>query len=104
VYQEILNPKLIEHATKYQWKRRENDSPIQIDEALIQSGDYFAITRMDGLDQIIQIGTGSHSGHSVVALRMDGELYIVESQEAWYWPIKHGIQRNPYKTWLVNAA
>merc|ERR1711990_794694 len=44
-------------------------------------------------------GTGSRSGHSVMALRMDGELYIVESQDAWYWPT-HRIQRTPFKAWM----
>jgi hypothetical protein len=35
--------------------------------------------RLDGLDEIIMYGTGSHVGHSTMALRFDGELYIVES-------------------------
>lgn len=56
------------------------------DESLINSGDFFSILRLDGLDPIIMYGSGSHAGHSVMALRMDGELYIVESQGAWYWP------------------
>jgi len=60
---------------------------VEIDEDMIQSGDYFAITRLDGLDPMIMYGTGSHSGHTVMALRFDGELYIVESQDAWYWPV-----------------
>lgn len=42
--------------------------------------------RLDGLDPIIMYGSGSHAGHSTMALRFDGELYIVESQAAWYWP------------------
>ena len=61
---------------------------VEIDESIIQSGDLITIMRMDGLDQIIMFGTGSHSGHTVMALRFEGELYIVESQDAWYWPIK----------------
>jgi hypothetical protein len=35
--------------------------------------------RLDGLDPIIMLASGSHAGHSVMALRMDGILYIVES-------------------------
>jgi hypothetical protein len=58
----------------------------EYDEALIGSGDFLSILRLDGLDPIIMYGSGSHAGHSVMALRMDGELYIVESQGAWYWP------------------
>jgi len=47
-------------------------------------------------------GTGSHSGHTVMALRFDGEVYIVESQDAWYWPIKR-IQRNKFSEWMKMA-
>lgn len=42
--------------------------------------------RLDGLGQIIMYGTGAYLGHNTMALRFDGELYIVESQAAWYWP------------------
>jgi hypothetical protein len=49
------------------------------DESLIHSGDHFSIMRLDGLDPIIMIGSGAHAGHSVMALWMDGQLYIVES-------------------------
>src|SRR4051794_37689461 len=66
-------------------------SLVSIDESLIQSGDFFAIMRLDGLDPIIMYGTGSHVGHTTMALRFDGELYVVESQGAWYWP-GNGIQ------------
>lgn len=47
-------------------------------------------------------GSGSHIGHSTMALRFDGELYIVESQDAWYWPV-HNIQRNKYSDWIQYA-
>jgi hypothetical protein len=72
-----INYDLVERPTKV----------VEIDENLVQSGDYFAVMRLDGLDPMIMYGTGSHSGHSVVALRMEGNLYIVESQDAWYWPV-----------------
>lgn len=58
--------------------------------------------RLDGLDPMIMYGTGSHAGHSVMALRFDGELYIVESQDGWYWPV-HRIQRNKFKEWIRYA-
>jgi len=47
-------------------------------------------------------GSGSHAGHSVMALRFDGELYMIESQDGWYWPNK-GIQRNKWSDWKVWA-
>jgi len=61
-----------------------------------------AVLRLDGLDPMIMYGTGSHSGHSVMALRMDGELYIVESQDAPYWPVAR-IQRTLFRDWLMYA-
>ena len=75
---------------------------VEIDESEIQSGDYFAVMRLDGLDPMIMYGTGSHSGHSVMALRFDDGLYIIESQDAWYWPI-HRIQRNKFSEWIRMA-
>uniref|UniRef100_A0A7S3JJD4 Uncharacterized protein n=1 Tax=Euplotes harpa TaxID=151035 RepID=A0A7S3JJD4_9SPIT len=75
---------------------------VDLDESEIHDGDFLAITRLDGLDEIIMWGTGGHIGHSTVALTLDGELNIVESQDAWYWP-KHKIQRNPYKQWVQYA-
>ena len=47
-------------------------------------------------------GTGSHSGHSTMALRFDGELFVVESQDAWYWPT-HGLQRTKWEDWIKQA-
>jgi hypothetical protein len=81
------------------------ERPIQevmIDESLIQSGDFLAIMRLDGLDPMIMYGSGTHAGHSTMALRFDGELYIVESQDAWYWPV-HAIQRNKFSDWIQYA-
>ena len=75
---------------------------VQIDPDLIQDGDFVAIMRLDGLDPIIMYGSGSHAGHSTMALRFDGELYIVESQAAWYWP-KVNIQRTKWSDWLQFA-
>lgn len=66
--------------------RKKNKLDINPD--TIQSGDFMVVTRLDGLDPLIGYGTGSHSGHSVMALRFDGELYLVESQSGWYWPHK----------------
>jgi len=43
----------------------------------VKSGDFLAITRFDGLDQIIQYGAGSHAGHSAVLLEIDGVLNVV---------------------------
>jgi hypothetical protein len=48
-------------------------------------------------------GSGSHATHSVMALHFDGELYIVESDEAGYWPVV-GLQRHKWADWMQLAA
>jgi hypothetical protein len=59
--------------------------------------------RLDGIDQIIMYGTGSTIGHNVMAMRMENdELYIVESQDGWYWPT-HGLQRTKWADWIKQA-
>ena len=75
---------------------------VEIDPDTIQSGDFFGIMRLDGLDPMIMYGTGSRVGHNVMALRFDGELYVVESQDAWYWPT-HGLQRTKWADWIKQA-
>lgn len=52
---------------------------INIDPSYIQSGDLFVISRLDGLSPIVMYGTGSHATHCTMALRIEGELYIIES-------------------------
>jgi hypothetical protein len=68
----------------------------------IHSGDFFGIIRLDGLDPMLAWGMGSHTGHTVTALWIDGQLYITESQAAWYWP-RINIQRTPYEEWIEYA-
>jgi hypothetical protein len=79
------------------------NSTFDYDESLIQSGDFLAIMRLDGLDPIIMYGSGTHAGHSTMAIRDEaGELYIIESQDAWYWPV-HNIQKNKFSDWIQYA-
>lgn len=52
---------------------------MKIDPKLIRSGDFLAIERFDGLDMIIEYGSGSGVGHSTMALWIDDVLHIVES-------------------------
>jgi len=93
------NIKFIKDATGYEWVKRPSDVVVALDEQLIQSGDFFAITRFDGLDQIIEYGAGSRAGHCTTALWINGDLFICESQGGWYWP-RSGIQCNPYQNWI----
>lgn len=75
---------------------------LNIDKKDIHTGDFVAIVRLDGLDELIMMGTGSSIGHTAVCIWIDNELYVVESQDGWYWP-KHGIQRNKFDDWIQNA-
>ena len=85
------------------WELEKRDvTEVVLDESDIHDGDFLAVYRLDGLDEIIMWGTGGRIGHSTVALTINGELNIIESQDAWYWP-KHKIQRNPYKQWVQYA-
>jgi hypothetical protein len=52
---------------------------------------------------LINWGTGGNCGHNVMALHVDGELCIVESQsKGAYWP-KDYVQRNTFAEWIAMA-
>ena len=69
----------------------------------VHSGDFFGIIRLDGLDPMLAWAMGSTTGHTTVALWIDGELYITESTVTdSYWPT-NGIQKTPYRQWLKQA-
>merc|ERR1711907_927589 len=69
----------------------------------IQSGDLIGILRLDGLDPLIAWGTGSRLGHTTMALEIDGEMHVVESQvKSNYWPTNF-VQRTPLAKWLKQA-
>lgn len=78
-YMEKANIAFLSEIMGYKMEPRNITNPDVDFENLIQSGDFLSIMRLDGLDPIIMYGTGSHAGHSVMGLRFDGELYIVES-------------------------
>lgn len=94
-------------------------SPLQpfgqhtaIDVNSIKSGDYLAISRLDGLDPMIMFGTGGVTGHSAVAVWQtvgsNRTLYVVESTDAdpagpVYWPPPYGIIRHEWHTWVALA-
>ena len=101
-YMEQANVKFIKEAVGHELVER-TTKKVEIDPSLVQSGDFFGVMRLDGLDQIIMYGTGALIGHNVMALRMeDDELYIVESQDSWYWPTA-GLQRTKYADWMKQA-
>ena len=54
---------------------------VDIDPNTVQSGDFLATMRTDGLGAIIMYGTGARVDHNTMALRFDGELYVVQSTD-----------------------
>lgn len=72
------NLRFLKNTMGYEMVRRDTDF-YEIDESLIESGDIFAIMRLDGLDPIIMYGSGAHIGHCSMALKFDGEMYMIES-------------------------
>jgi len=47
---------------------------VLIDPALVSSGDFFGIIRLDGVDPMIAFGMGGSTGHVTMALRDAGAL------------------------------
>ena len=92
------NLRLLKVYNNYVPKRRENKI-VNFDKNIIKTGDFVAISRMDGLDPLIMVGAGGHLGHTGVCSWIDGELYVLESQDGWYWPTA-GIQRTKWEQWI----
>ena len=83
----------------YYTPRRRNKTITSFDKKYIHSGDAILISRMDGLDPMIMIGSGGRAGHTCICSWMDGELYVFEAQAALYWP-RNGIQKNKFDDWV----
>lgn len=97
-YQLSANLDWIKGATGYEYQRID-DFFVNVDKRQIKSGTTIMIYRFDGIDNMIHIGSGSRAGHTAIAMWKDDELYIVESQNAAYWPT-FGIQRTPWDDWM----
>jgi hypothetical protein len=83
-----------------------NVTEVILDESEIESGDFFGLVRLDGLDPMLAWAMGSTTGHTTVALWIGSQLYVCESTaKGAHWPV-NGIQKMPYRTWLqqVKAA
>lgn len=82
---EESNVEFIKHYTGITMKKRKI-TDVEVDESLINSGDFIGIIRLDGLDPMLGWGMGSSTGHTTTALRIDGVLHICESQsKGSYW-------------------
>ena len=51
-WMEKANVEFIKHSTGYQWRDRLN-TYVDLDDAEVKPGDFLAITRFDGVDQLI---------------------------------------------------
>ena len=100
-YQIDANIKLLNDYLGYKFEKRATIIDVNIDKNKIKSGDFLGLTRLDGLDQFINVASGSRLGHTTIAMwdKTDGELYVTESQAGWYWP-RAGIQRNKWEDWI----
>jgi len=76
-----------------------------INESLIQSGDFFGVIRLDGLDPTLAWAMGSATGHTTIAIRdpKDDKLYIAESTSTTSYWSTNGIQRTEYHEWMKRA-
>ena len=97
--QEKANLRILELYNHYTPERRKNNTIVNFDKNIIKTGDVMVLSRMDGIDQLIMIGAGGRVAHCVVCAWRDNELYVLEAQDAWYWPRK-GIQKNKWEDWV----
>eukprot|EP00055_Hartaetosiga_balthica_P005934 m.18118 g.18118 ORF g.18118 m.18118 type:complete len:546 (+) comp4908_c0_seq1:45-1682(+) len=96
------NVQFLREQAYYQLPER-NITDVSLNESQINDGDFLGVLRLDGLDPMLAWAMGSHTGHTTIALRFDGELYICESTaSSSYWPV-NGIQKTPYKQWIAMA-
>lgn len=82
-YQIEANREWVKGWSGYEHPRR-TDVNILVDKKSIKSGTFVCIYRFDGLDNLVNIITGSRIGHTGITLWDDGDLYIFESQDSWY--------------------
>ena len=97
--QEKANLRILELYNHYTPERRKNNTIVNFDKNIVKTGDVMVLSRMDGIDQLIMIGAGGRVAHCVVCAWRDNELYVLEAQDAWYWPRK-GIQKNKWEVWV----
>ena len=68
-YMERSNLDMLKRYANINLEERENKNLLDINiEEEIKTGDFLAITRMDGLDPLIMLGTGAILGHQAIAV------------------------------------
>lgn len=100
-YQIEANREWVKGWTGHEYSRRA-DKLVHVDKREIKSGTFIGIYRFDGLDNMINVASGSRLGHTTIAVWHEDELYVLESQDAWYWPTR-SIQKTKWETWVRQA-
>lgn len=76
---------------------------LTLDPSQINSGDLLAIHRLDGLGTMEEFGTGEHTTHIAMAMRLGEEqaLFVVESTDKTnFWP-NPNIQKTAWDEWIA---
>jgi hypothetical protein len=95
-----MNIDMLQKYSKFEITARDPLSNLPPKAKDVKSGDFFGIMRLDGLNPLLAWAMGSTTGHTTVALWMDGELNVCESTiDDAYWPTD-GVQCTQYDTWL----
>lgn len=55
--------------------------------------------RLDGINGIINIGSGSEVGHTAIVMKKDGKTYICESKSSLYFP-RNNVMCNEWDIWM----
>jgi hypothetical protein len=98
-----INLDFLSSYSQFTMAPRDESENVVPDESEINSGDFFGIIRLDGLDPMLAWGMGSTTGHTTMALWIEDELYITEATVSdSYWPT-NGVQKTPYRTWVQQA-
>jgi len=73
---------------------------VNITKTDVHSGDFLGVIRLDGLDPMLAWAMGAHTGHTTIAMWMDGVLNVCESTvKSAYWPTD-GIQCHEWDEWM----
>jgi len=65
------NVEFLKWGVNWELEKRPIKNPV-FDVSVVQSGDYFAQTMLEGSSAMMMYGTGSRSSHSLMALEMEG--------------------------------
>lgn len=101
-FQIMANIDYVKRAAGYEWKFREDRRKVLLDPKYIQSGDFFGLTRFDGVANIAHVVSNSRSGHCAMALWEGSTLYVIETEDGGGNQRK-GVKRTEYREWLYKA-